>query len=125
MVELYLYSAVCLHGIVLSYLSTGTALPLITKEEKGSTSWDITPCSPLKVNPLFGGTCSLHFQGQIISQARSQICLIPASYWFLAWIILRSSETSVDFQRTTRRYIPEDRVLLDQRNENLKSDKRG
>jgi hypothetical protein len=35
--------------------------------------------------------------------------------WFLAWPILEqticSSETSVDFQETTRRYIPEDKPL--------------
>jgi hypothetical protein len=33
-----------------------------------------------------------------------------------------SSETSVDFQRTTRRYIPEDGTRLNHRCENLKSD---
>jgi hypothetical protein len=32
-----------------------------------------------------------------------------------------SFETSVDFQWTTRRYIPEDRTLCDHRRENLKS----
>jgi hypothetical protein len=32
-----------------------------------------------------------------------------------------SSETSVDFQRTTRRYITEDRTLHNHRFENLKS----
>jgi hypothetical protein len=32
-----------------------------------------------------------------------------------------SSETSVDFQQTTRRYIPEDGALRDHRYENLKS----
>jgi hypothetical protein len=32
-----------------------------------------------------------------------------------------SSETSVDFQRTTRRYIPEDSTLHNHRCENLKS----
>jgi hypothetical protein len=36
---------------------------------KGSTFWD-TPCSRLKVNQCFGGTCPLHIQGQRISQAR-------------------------------------------------------
>jgi hypothetical protein len=33
----------------------------------------------------------------------------------------RSSETSVDFQETTRRYIPQDRPLPDHRCENVKS----
>jgi hypothetical protein len=32
-----------------------------------------------------------------------------------------SSETSVDFQRTTRRYIPEDRTLHEHRCENRRS----
>jgi hypothetical protein len=38
---------------------------------KSSVFWDITPCSPLKVNWCFEGTC-LHFQSQRISQARNQ-----------------------------------------------------
>jgi hypothetical protein len=33
---------------------------------------DITPCSPMKVNQRFGGTCRFHIQGQRISQARNQ-----------------------------------------------------
>jgi hypothetical protein len=33
-----------------------------------------------------------------------------------------SSETSVDFQRTTPRYNPEDRTIYNHRCENLKSD---
>jgi hypothetical protein len=33
-----------------------------------------------------------------------------------------SSDTSVDFQRTTRRCMPEDRILHNHRSENLKSD---
>jgi hypothetical protein len=34
--------------------------------------WDIAPCSPLKVNRRFGGTCRLHLQGRRISRARNQ-----------------------------------------------------
>jgi hypothetical protein len=30
--------------------------------------WDITQCSPLKVNRCFGGTCRLHLQGRRISR---------------------------------------------------------
>jgi hypothetical protein len=49
--------------------------------------------------------------------------------WFLAQLIVStlkmeaicSSETSVDTQRTTRRYIPEDGTLHNHRCENLKS----
>jgi hypothetical protein len=48
-------------------------------------------------------------------------------YWFLAQFnfstlkmeAIFSSETSVDFQRTTRRYIPEDGTLHNHRCENL------
>jgi hypothetical protein len=39
---------------------------------KGSILWDITPCSLLKVNQCFRGTCCLHFQGQRISQVKNQ-----------------------------------------------------
>jgi hypothetical protein len=39
---------------------------------KSSAFWDITPCSLLKVNWRFGGTCRIHLQGQKISQARNQ-----------------------------------------------------
>jgi hypothetical protein len=39
---------------------------------RSSVFWDITPCSPLKVNQNFGGTCRLHLQGRKISQARNQ-----------------------------------------------------
>jgi hypothetical protein len=34
---------------------------------KCSVFWDITPCSPLKVKQLFGGTYHLHLQGRRIS----------------------------------------------------------
>jgi hypothetical protein len=54
---------------------------------KSSTFWDITPCSPLKVNWRFWGTCCFHLQGRRVSQARNQheasskqsftCCLLP------------------------------------------------
>jgi hypothetical protein len=37
---------------------------LIAVVTKSSISWDITPCSPLKGNRRFGGTCRLHPQGR-------------------------------------------------------------
>jgi hypothetical protein len=40
------------------------------------------PCSPLIVHRLFGGMCRLHRQG------RKLLCLLPALYWALAWLIL-------------------------------------
>jgi hypothetical protein len=60
---------------------------------KSSSFWDITPCSPLKVNRHFGGTCRLHLQGGRIRQARNQR----------------------DFQRTTLGFIPEESTLRDGR----------
>jgi hypothetical protein len=35
---------------------------------KSSIFWDITPCSPLKVNRHFGRTCRIYFKGRRISQ---------------------------------------------------------
>jgi hypothetical protein len=32
---------------------------------KGTIFWDITPCSPLKVNRRFGGTYLLHLHGSV------------------------------------------------------------
>jgi hypothetical protein len=54
---------------------------------KSYVFWDITPCIMLKGNRQFKGTCRLHFQGWRISQARNQQ-LLPASWWFLAWLII-------------------------------------
>jgi hypothetical protein len=75
---------------------------------KSTNFWDITPCSPLSVN--------------------RQACHLPAR-WFLAELIFTTlkmeviccSETSVDTQRTTRRYIPEVGTLHNHRCKNLKS----
>jgi ferredoxin-thioredoxin reductase catalytic subunit len=56
---------------------------------KSSIFWDITPCSLLKINRRFGGTC-LHLQGRRISHARNQReSRWQISCWFLASLILR------------------------------------
>jgi hypothetical protein len=39
---------------------------------KNTLFWNITPCSPLKANRRFGGTCRLSLQGRRIIQARNQ-----------------------------------------------------
>jgi hypothetical protein len=70
---------------------------------KSTIFWDITLCSLLSVNRLFGGTYR-----HLLSR------------WFLALLIFSalkmeaicSSETSVDTQQTIWRYIPEDYTLL-------------
>jgi hypothetical protein len=47
---------------------------------KNSAFWDITPCTPLKVNRRFGGICCLHLQGRRISQASSTCYLYRDGY---------------------------------------------
>jgi hypothetical protein len=54
---------------------------------------DITPCSLFKSKRRFGGTYRLHLQAALKLHT---MC---------------SSEMSADFQRTTRRYIAEEKVL--------------
>jgi hypothetical protein len=55
------------------------------------------------------------------------VCRKNMSPSFACWIKQQvasraiPSETSVDFQRTSRRYIPEDKTIHNQRRENLKS----
>jgi hypothetical protein len=39
---------------------------------KNSLFWDITPCSPFRVNRRFGGEGRQHLQGRRISQGRNQ-----------------------------------------------------
>jgi hypothetical protein len=91
---------------------------------KGAIFWYTTPCSPLKVNRRFGGTCRLHRQGRKISRTRkreNRWQAEQASFSALKMEAICSSETSADFQRTTRRYIPKDGTLHNHRCENLKS----
>jgi hypothetical protein len=81
------------------------------------------PCSPLKVNRRLGESCRLHLQGRRIGQARNQL-EVGSKQAYSSTLKMEStcySEASVDFQRTTRRYIPEDRTFHNHRCENLKS----
>jgi hypothetical protein len=64
--------------------------------------WDITPCSPVRVNWRFGGTYRLHLQGRRISRA-SRALLVTC---------VHAALLPVDFQRTTRLYIPENGTLI-------------
>jgi hypothetical protein len=59
---------------------------------------NIMSCSPFKVNRCFGGTSSL------------SPCLVYFSTLMMEATC--SFETSVDFQRARRRYIPQDRTLI-------------
>jgi hypothetical protein len=76
----------------------------IVSRMKSSVFWDITPCSPLKVNRRFGWTHRLHLHGRRIGRATNQ----RESRWQAEAIC--SSETSVHSQRTARRYIPQDSI---------------
>jgi hypothetical protein len=86
---------------------------------KSTIFWDITPCSPLGVNRRFGGTSRLHLQHRRTSRARARFCFPPAFAMVscsaysstLKMEAIISSETLVDTQRTTRRYITEDGTL--------------
>jgi hypothetical protein len=68
--------------------------------------WDITPCSPLKVNRCFGGTWRFHLLATC-----SHSGFLLNSFSTLKMEAIYASKTSVDFQRTTRRYAPEYRRL--------------
>jgi hypothetical protein len=83
--------------------------------------WAITPCSPLKDNRRLGGKYRLHLQGRRKIRVRvQQLCLAPAFTLAsgsdysstLTMEAKYSSETSIDFQRTTCRYVPEDSSTL-------------
>jgi hypothetical protein len=67
---------------------------LVVLVMKSAIFWDITPCSPLKVNRRFGGTYDLHHQGRKISRARyqleSRLCLKPAFRLKIEAMLLRN-----------------------------------
>jgi hypothetical protein len=71
---------------------------------KSPIFWDIMPCSPLIVKRCFGGTYRFHLQGRRISRAKKK----RESRWQAR-------------QPTTRRYVPQDRILHNHRCENLKT----
>jgi hypothetical protein len=82
-----------------------------------SLFWDITPCSPVKINSCFGGTYRYHLQGRIVSQATNQGEAGKKQIFILisCWAYPEdggdiSSETSADFHLTTRRYISQSQL---------------
>jgi hypothetical protein len=90
-----------------------------TKPIKSSIYWNITPCSQGKVNRRFIGTYSLHVHLAACFMLVSRL----VSFSAIKIGAICSTETSVDFHRTKRRYIPEDRTPNSHRCENLKSKK--
>jgi hypothetical protein len=73
---------------------------------KSCVLWDITPCSPLKVNRRLGVTCRLHIQALLATCFTLVSCLACSST--LKMEATCFSETSVELQRTAQRHIPED-----------------
>jgi hypothetical protein len=47
---------------------------------KSSIFWDTTPCSPLKFNQRFGGTCRLDLQERRINRTRNQCHLVHDAF---------------------------------------------
>jgi hypothetical protein len=72
--------------------------------------WDITPRSPLKINRHFGGTYFCALWALCLPRALTLVSCTAYSST-LTMEATCSSETSVVFKPTTRRYIPEDRAL--------------
>jgi hypothetical protein len=61
--------------------------------------WNLASCSPLEVNKCFGGS----FPVACVMQVSSLVCSSTMD------IMIYSSETSVDFQRTTWSYNAEEK----------------
>jgi hypothetical protein len=81
----------------------------------------MAPCNPLKVNRRFGGTYRLHFRVEYPEQETRVKAGGKVDYFStLKMETTCFSETSLDFQQTTRRYIPEDSILYNRSCENLK-----
>jgi hypothetical protein len=91
---------------------------LIVYDSKSYIFWDITPCSPLNANQSSGGTCRPHLQGRRISQASRACFTLDSCLGYSSTLTMEAtffSETSVDVQRTTCHYIPEDKTLHNHR----------
>jgi hypothetical protein len=111
----------------LYHKNVGFEVPPVVVMTSTTIFWDITPYSSLKLKRRFGEIYRLHFHRQRISLARNQresmwqkhgctwICfqLVSCSAYFstLKMEAICSSETSLEFQRTTRRYIAKDSAL--------------
>jgi hypothetical protein len=54
-----------------------------------SIFWDITPYGLVKPNRHYAETHRLHLQGSRARRIRNQLCMLPASWWFLVWLVLR------------------------------------
>jgi hypothetical protein len=81
------------------YVTTGQGFEVLTAVVMKSTIfWDITPCSPVKVNRRFGRIYRLHLQGR--KKADQGTSVKAGGQKTLKMEPICSSETSVDTQRT-------------------------
>jgi hypothetical protein len=90
--------------------------------KKSSIFCDVTPCSSLVVNRRFGGSCHPLSSGSSRAVVATGCMLASCSAYSstLNMEAICSSETSLDFQRTARRYNPEDGTIHNHRWENSK-----
>jgi hypothetical protein len=116
----------CIHIGDEKYIKNSGPMQDLRLSQQWCIFWDITPCSPLKINGRFGRIYRL-LQGRRISQAGKQhkadsrqstlpaACFMPVSFLVHSSTLkmegTSSSETSVNFQRSTRHYRPQDRTL--------------
>jgi hypothetical protein len=104
--------------------STTLAFEIISAVDiKTSVFWDITPCCPVKVNDVSEEHVTFIFRVEeeakeetSMKHSASYACFVLCSSFDHSFTLkveaVCSSETSIDFHRTTRRYIPEDRARL-------------
>jgi hypothetical protein len=84
----------------ITYMNVGISNCKTIVKSESPVFWDITPCSPLKVNRRFGGTCRVYLLWNVArwkqnpvrkfndscEVSSAQICLLPA---YTAWLVLR------------------------------------
>jgi hypothetical protein len=101
---------VCTKHVILVWFES-----LHSCSSKSSVFWDITSCSPLKLNKRFRGIYVYvpHLQGWRVGWASNQLAVsfTLACASTMKMVVTCSSKTSVDFQQTTWHHISENRTL--------------
>jgi hypothetical protein len=72
---------------------------------KSSIFLDITPCNPLKMNPLSGGTCRLHLQGRRISKQETSVKQVAGLHGVISQKIELFITTAVRTSNSTRHFL--------------------
>jgi hypothetical protein len=103
-------------------ISESYTLSSESHSKKTSIFWAVTLYSLLKANRRFGGTC-LHLRSRRISLLLTSCFTLVSCLAYSSTLEIEgtcSYETSVAFQRTARRYVPENRTLHDHLCESFK-----